>query len=195
MKHPLEDIEIPKVIATNRLELRLLNFEMAADFNSSIHASLAEFNPWFDWMHPTPPTLKETQEHALVNIKEQLNKEAFHFGMYLKGTNTMVGRISLDKDDPNIPAFNIGYWTHSAHVGNGYMTEALFEICDFSINHLKSRRVDIYHDSENLASKALIQKIVQKFGFEKLAVLKNKHRRKGDGSLRHDVYYSFTQGD
>lgn len=195
MNEPLKNVIIPKIIETERLELRLVTFEMAEDCNAAILASLAEFKPWFEWLHPKPPTLKDSQENLLSNIKEQINKEAFHFHGYLKGTETMVGRISLDKESPDIPSFNIGYWTHSAHAGNGYMTEMCNEICDFAINTLKSRRLEIYHDSENKASETLIKRLVKSHGFEKLGTLKNVLRRKHDSTLSHHVMYAFTQDD
>jgi ribosomal-protein-serine acetyltransferase len=195
MKNPLEHIKIPAVLETERLELRLLTMDMAQSLNDAIHASAEDFKPWFEWIHPKLPTLLDSQDICLTNIKEQVNKESFYFQIYMKGTETLVGRISLDKSDPCIPAFNIGYWVHSKHTGHGYMLEAAQKVCGFAINELKSKRLEIYYDTENLASEKIIMKLKKSFGFEKEGVAKNKLRRKYDGTLRHHVMYAFTAND
>lgn len=193
MESPLKDIQIPTVLKTERLELRLSTLDMAKDVNAAVHASAAEFQPWFCWMNPELPSIEDTMKNLLDCSIDQKAKKAFHFGIYLKDTDTLVGRISLDKYEPNVPAFNIGYWTHSAHTGKGYMSEAVDVFLDFAIHTLKSARLEIFHDVENIASKAVIQKMVDNWGFKHIGLCENRLRSNFDGTLRHHEYYCFTQ--
>lgn len=191
----MKDVDVPKVIASDRLELRLLTLAMADDLSKAIHASLEEFKPWFIWVHPKAPTLEETVEFTGNNIKGQENKEEFHYCIYLKGTNTMVGRVSLDKAKPDVPSFNIGYWLDSRHTGKGYMFEAASALVNMAWNELPVRRLEIYHDSENEASANIIDKLVKKFGFHFEGKEVNCMRRPFDGTLRTHIGYALTRSD
>ncbi|MEC8066525.1 MAG: GNAT family N-acetyltransferase [Pseudomonadota bacterium] len=188
-------ITAPAIIHTERLDLKLLTEDMARDMNDAITSSLKEFEPWFDWVHPKGPSLKDTEDFTKKNIEGQSKGEEFHYAVYLKGTNTLVARVSLDKNRPEVPSFNIGYWVHSHYTGNGYTTEATLAMVDATWNKLPIKKLEIYHDEENVASAVIIEKLVTKFGFEKLGLVKNALRRHSDNTLRHHVYYALTRDD
>lgn len=195
MMNLMKNVDVPTVVMSDRLELRLLTVDMAEDLNSAVHASLEEFKPWFVWVHPKAPTLEETIEFTGENIQGQENKEEFHYCIYLKGTNTMVGRVSLDKAKPDVPSFNIGYWLDSRYTGKGYMLEAASALVNMAWNELPVRRLEIYHDSENEASAKVIAKLVEKFGFHYEGEEVNCMRRPLDDTLRSHKGYALTRND
>lgn len=190
----MKNVNVPKVIKTERLELRLLDMTMVEDLSDSIHASLEEFKPWFVWVHPKAPSLKDTKEFTELNMKAQEAKEEFHYCIYTKDTNTFVGRVSLDKAQPKVPSYNIGYWLDSRHSGNGYMYEAVTALIKMGWNDLPTRRLEIYHDTQNTASEKIIKKLVSDFGFRFEAEIINALRHP-DGSLRSDMRYALTRSD
>lgn len=191
----MQNVEVPDVIKTQRLELRLLDLSMVPEMSAAIHASAKEFQPWFDWVHPTLPSLEDTMEFSCQNIKGQKAKEEFHYCIYEKTENVLVGRISFDKAKPTVPSYNIGYWMHSNYTGHGYMLEAAKGLINMAWNAWPVRRLEIYHDTYNHASAKIIQNLCNEFGFIKESESANCLRSLYDDTLRTHIGYTLTRGD
>ncbi len=194
MKNPLEVFDLPTFIKTERLELRFLHRGMVQDINNALMASSDALKPRFEWMHPTP-SLGDTTDYVTNMALEQYHRLSFHVGIYIKGTNEFVGMVSLNKLDPAVPAFTMGYWCDTAQAGNGYMSEAVLKMAEFAMIDLKANRVELSPDVTNVASIAIAEKLVANFGYEKLGEIKNCWRSPHNNRLCNCVRYVFTQNE
>ncbi len=90
-------------------------------------------------------------------------KKAFQFSICLNDTHEIIGGMSVSgihKRDKNA---ELGYWIGRKFWRNGYATEALKLILDFSFNKLKLHKVYARANEPNIGS----IKLMKKFGFKK----------------------------
>ena len=88
-----------------------------------------------------------------------------------------------------VPSFEIGYWIHTAHAGQGYVTEAARALAILAFDGLGSRRVEIRMVENNQRSRA----VAGRLGFEWEATLKS-HRRDNLGQLIGTRLYAMFDG-
>ena len=88
-----------------------------------------------------------------------------------------------------VPSFEIGYWIHTEHAGQGYATEAARALATLAFDELGSRRVEIRMNESNWRSRA----VAERLGFEWEATLKS-HRRDNSGKLSGTRVYSMFDG-
>ena len=62
-----------------------------------------------------------------------------------------IGRISIRATDSD-GLWNLGFWTHPEHQGQGYMTEAVERVLQFGFDELSATEIEACHASWNEAS-------------------------------------------
>lgn len=80
-----------------------------------------------------------------------------------KGTATIesienaefLGRITIRKTD-ELGVWDIGFWMHPEHQGNGYMSEAVQLIIDFGFTQLKANTIQACYALWNKASESVL---------------------------------------
>ncbi len=111
---------------------------------------------------------KETMKHIPVEInrnetKKKLNKmlenwKDFGYGIFavvLKEEDTFIGYCGFTKEKD---ATSFGYVFCSKYFGNGYGSEAVKAVLDYSFKILKLSNVVAYVSPENTASKKILSK-------------------------------------
>jgi ribosomal-protein-serine acetyltransferase len=176
-------IEIPDEVETDRLILRAPQPDDAPEINRAILASIEQLKPWMPWADPAPE-LDETEHYCRRSAARFLLREALDFRIHLKSSGVFVGSIGLQNIQWKIPRFEIGYWLHSSHTGQGYMTEAVKTIAWLAFTELQAVRVAIDTDSLNHRS----CRVAERAGFVLEGTLHN-HQRRLDGSLRDTCIY------
>ena len=74
-------------------------------------------------------------------------------------TDEIVGLINMfDILRGNFLSANIGYYVSAAHAGQGYMTEALNLVVDYSFDNLGLHRLEANIQPQNLKSRNLVQR-------------------------------------
>lgn len=174
------------------------HLKISNDMNTAIHASSNELSARFSWMHPKPPTLWD----SMMTYKQMAEKDekgkGYYFAVYVHNAmcgDTFIAFVSLEGQELCLPAYSIGYWCATPHAGKGFVTNAVYALCNFAIHTLKAKRIDLTPDVDNAPSINIADKLVKKFGFEYIGVKKNAWRHVQDDSLRHCAYYAFSQPD
>ncbi|MEQ9810857.1 GNAT family N-acetyltransferase [Streptococcus jiangjianxini] len=103
-----------------------------------------------------PHTSMEDSWRGLVlyNLKEPIGK----YGIVEKHSDRLIGNVSFkptDRDD----TLEIGYTLHQDYAGQGYMTEGASALKALAIHLPGIRYLTAVTNHENLASKAVLEKI------------------------------------
>ena len=104
-------------------------------------------------------TVSET-ESLLDDIDKTYKAQTgINWVICLKDTNTAIGNASVWKITAEHKKGEIGYALNSNYCGNGYMTEALMRIIDFSFNDLGLHRLEANVEPNNSNSIKLLEKL------------------------------------
>lgn len=109
-----------------------------------------------------------------MNIREAhikfLKRESLRFLIFHRETKDFIGSSSLHNIVWEIPKCEIGYWIHTKFSGNGYMTEAIYELTKLAMKNLKCRRIEVRCESTNIKSRS----IPKRLGFKLEGILRNE---------------------
>lgn len=162
-------INVPSILKTDRLLLRMPYPGDGQVVNDAIRASHAELSPWLKFAQEIP-TVEETE----INIREAHSKfllrENLRYLVFLKDTEEFVGSTGFHNINWDVPKLEIGYWMDTRFSKKGYMTEAVHRITESAFADLQCRRVEIRCESDNWSSRS----IPERLGFNL------------DGTLRYD---------
>jgi len=149
--------EIPYQFETERL---LIRGSLPGDgevVRTAVIESQPELKPWMPWA-VTVASAEEYEVRVREGQVKYLAREDFWLLLFSQGTDTLIGCSGLHNANWAVPSFEIGYWLHSRHTGQGYMTEAVLGICDFAFTRLGANRLFIRCDSENKRSAAVARR-------------------------------------
>lgn len=182
-------LDVPLKLETERLILRAPHQTGDGNIvNEAIRESFNELRAWLPFAQKIP-SVEETEinlRNAHINF---LKRDSFRFLIFHKCTNDFIGSTSLQSIDWDIPKCEIGYWVNTKFSGNGYMTEAVKELTNFGLNHIKFRRIEIRIESTNLKSRA----IPEKLGFVLEGTLRNEDLSADGRKLTDTCFYSIIK--
>lgn len=182
-------LDVPERLETERLELRAVTSGSGARTNAAVVASIQEIAKYMPWANSTP-AVNDTEEWCRGAHAAFIKREHFQYHFYLKGTDTFVGSVGLFNIHWDVPKGEIGYWLHTDHSGQGFMTEAVRAIVKLSFEQLKFERLEIRCETGNERS----ARVAQRCGFKLEATLRH-YARATDGALRDDLLYSLLPSD
>lgn len=168
------------ILETKRLFLRPVELADAEDMYE--YASDEETTRFVFKRHES---LQDTCENiARVFISNPIG----NYGICLKETGKLIGTIDLRVDEVNSKA-EMGYTLNKAYWGQGYTTEAGRKLVQLAFEKLNLNRVEAKHDSRNLAS----GRVMEKLGMVKEAVLRDSHMM--DAEVTTLIVYGITKTD
>jgi [ribosomal protein S5]-alanine N-acetyltransferase len=139
----------------------LLRRPIASDLSHVFAATrFAGFN---DGMPGDPPaTIDELEEGLLESWREW--DEGITYGMTIAdlAENSLRGRVGIRKTS-RADVWNLGFWTHPEHQGQGYMTEAVSAILVFGFEELAADRIEASYALWNKSSRRVLEKVGMKF--------------------------------
>ena len=134
-----------------------------------------------------PNPYKTENAISFINFsKENWNKEnqEWCFAIFKKDTKEFIGNIGIKPSKENNIISNLGYWLGEEYWNNGYISEAIKAICDFSFKELQVRKILATVYSPNEAS----QKALLKANF-KIEGIRTKNRILQDGKIVDDILF------
>ncbi|MEI5906767.1 GNAT family N-acetyltransferase [Bacillus spongiae] len=152
-------LDIPLQIETERLILRAPH--QSGDgmiVNKAIKNSINELKEWLPFAQRVP-AVEETEMNLREAHMKFLKRDSFRFLIFHKNTNDFIGTASLQGIDWDIPKCEIGYWMNTTYTGKGYMTEAVKELINLGLNHIKFKRMEIRCESTNVKSRSIPEKL------------------------------------
>jgi RimJ/RimL family protein N-acetyltransferase len=149
--------EIPYTFDTERLTIRGPLPGDGVRVRTAVLESQVELKPWMPFAVNVP-----TEEAYEIRVRETqlkyLGRKDFWLLIFLKDTDTLIGSSGLHDANWAVPSFEIGYWLHTKHTGQGYMTEAVKGICQFAFTYFNAQRLVIRCDSKNERSAAVARR-------------------------------------
>ena len=97
----------------------------------------------------------------------------------------VVGSGGLHRPRWTVPAFELGFWGRSSHVGRGLFSEAANGLANYAFANFGAKRVEAICDDLNERS----IRVCERIGMQLEGVLRQE-RRASDGSLRNTRIYS-----
>ncbi len=126
-----------------------------------------------------------------TNILKRASGEKYTFTVVDKLQNKIIGSTSLHNIFPQHRKVEIGWtWYDPAYWGSGYNTECKLLLLTYCFEVLKTVRVQLVTDENNLRSRGAIQKIGGKF-----EGVHRKERIKSDGNFRNTAMFSITDDE
>lgn len=175
-------LDVPFQIETERLLLRApRNSGDGKIVNEAIKDSFKELKPWLPFAQKLPG-VEETEENLREAHANFIERVSFRFLIFPKDSKDLIGIISFESVNWDIPKCEIGYWINTKFSGYGYITEAAKELTNFGLNKIRFKRIEIRCESENLKSRSIPEKI----GYELEGILKNDDLS-ADGSKLTDT--------
>lgn len=173
--------DVPQQLETERLLIRCPQPGDGAALYDAIVASKDHLAAWLTWANWPNISLKRAEASILRNRDRYLKGEDMTMLIFLKGTEELVGGSGLHNPDWQVPKFEIGYWQHVAHGGQGYMTEAVNAIAELAFSQLGAKRLQLECYPHNARSIG----VAQRCRFQLEARLANYRRHHQTGEL-HD---------
>ncbi|MCC5802307.1 GNAT family N-acetyltransferase [Rossellomorea vietnamensis] len=162
-------IDVPTMIETERLVLRMPQPGDGRAVNAAIKASLTELQPWLGFARSNP-SVEETETNTREANAKFITRESLRYLIFLKDTDEFVGSTGFHNIDWSVRKFEIGYWIDTRMSGNGYMAEAVGKLTELALNELNGKRVEIRCESTNDKSRA----VPERLGYELEGILRNE---------------------
>lgn len=107
------------------------------------------------------PTEQAAEEDCRKHHAEFILRDFIRYIIIEKSTNTVVGRCAFPSFQVNwvIPQFGVSYFIRRSQRAKGYATEAAHAMTLLAFQILNARKVEIYCDDENAASRRIPEKI------------------------------------
>ncbi len=153
--------DCPETLETARLILRCPRPGDGPELYAATAESLAELRPWLPWALGEP-SVEASEAFARRAQVDFLAREDLTWLLTLRETGQLLGVISLQSIQWDVPKFEIGYWLRTSCTGQGYMAEAAAAVAELAFGTFGARRVEIRCDSRNSRSAA----VARRLGFE-----------------------------
>ena len=115
----------------------------------------------------------EKAKAYIVKINNLIQqKECLYWAISSKKDNRFIGSVCLWNFDPENEIVEIGYEMLSEFQGNGFMSEALKAVIEFTFNTMEAKIITAFPSSDNSTSVNLLKKL--HFNFENKPY-NNKH--------------------
>jgi [ribosomal protein S5]-alanine N-acetyltransferase len=130
------------------------------------------FNDGMWW--EAPETVAELEKPLQNNLLAWEEGTACTFTIIDRHSKEFIGRIVIRQDSKIENVWNLGFWTHPKHQGQGYMTESAQAVLKFGFNALGATCIEAGYAVWNDGSKRVLEKIGMRFseytpqGFQKL---------------------------
>lgn len=181
-------LDFPEEFQSDRLIIRAPLWGDGKAVHEAVRDSIDELKPWLPWAQ-TVPTVEEAEARARLSRLEFLERKDLRLMLVYKESGRMIGGSGLHRINWDARRFEIGYWVHSAFAGQGYVTEAVNAITNYSIRELQANRIEIRCDARNTGS----ANVAKRAGFTLEGILRSESRSI-DGSLCDTMVFAKVRG-
>ena len=179
-------IDIPEDIETERLLLSAPKAGWGEKLYPALIDGFEDYVKWLSWPDQKP-TVMTVEEDCRRHHADFILRNFIRYLIVDKETQQVLGRCGFPplQSHWHIPQFGISYFLRKSFRGQGFATEASHALAVVAFKILRAQKVEIYCDSDNIAS----ARIPQKLNFELEYTQKGGWLRE-DGSLAALQTYS-----
>ena len=142
--------ELVKIRCYDPIDVALL-FEAARE-------SVTEVSRWLPWCHPEY-SMEESLEWILKCRRFWDDGLEYHFAVFDRDTETLVGGVGLNQLDVTNRLANLGYWVRTAWTRRGVATAAAQLAVRFGFEELGLIRLEVTVGLRNTASQRVAEKV------------------------------------
>ncbi len=151
-------ISLDLTIETSRCRLRHSTVE---DLPAIFEATTSpRFHAGMD--SEAPARLEDLYEPLQENLLAWQEGKLYSFTIAARDSDNLLGRIGINKNRRE-GIWNLGFWTHPAHQGKGYMTESVIAIVSFGFERLDATQIEASYALWNKSSKRVLEKVGMRF--------------------------------
>ncbi|MCG6345246.1 GNAT family N-acetyltransferase [Vibrio fluvialis] len=140
-------------IITQRLQLRLITLDEAAEFADCVRHS-PSLHQWVDWCYAQFST-QEAERFILATRLNWVKADSYGFGVFDKKQQQLVGMVAINEFYHTFNMASLGYWVAETYQHQGMGKEALSALIEFCFSRLELTRLEIVCDPDNAASQRL----------------------------------------
>jgi RimJ/RimL family protein N-acetyltransferase len=177
-------LDVPEVVATERLTLEAVRPGRGAEINVAVCESHEELKRWMPWAKE-PQSPEDSEGHCRVMQARWFAREELDYCFVRRSDGLLVGKGGLHTIDWSLPKFEIGYWIRTSCARQGFATEAATALAEMARRALGAVRIEIGTDARNTPSR----KVAEKAGFE-LEGIHRRSRRDVAGELADSCMYA-----
>ena len=126
----------------------------------AVTASIEHLRPRMPWIAFEPQTVQQRREFLEGWVNAWIRREEFNYGLF--SGESLVGSTGLHVRS-GVGTLEIGYWVHVDHVNKGLATLAARTMLEAAFGMACVEAVEIVHDSTNLASRRVPEKLGFRF--------------------------------
>ncbi len=153
------EISLDTILKTPKLSLRAVDF---TDVDLVWEATRFDgFNDGMTW--DPPETREDIVRITERNLEHWKQGKDYVFTIELLNPVCAIGRVGLHKEsEPD--TWNIGFWIHPDHWGNGYAGEASRSVLQFGFEAIGAGKIVTAHAVWNTRS----QRVIESLGFHRV---------------------------
>jgi RimJ/RimL family protein N-acetyltransferase len=180
-------LNIPESIETQRMTLRCPRAGDGRAIYEATVESIDALRPWMPWVREEL-SVERSEKSVRVALAKWILREDLRFSMHDKHTGRFIGGTGLHRPSWDDGRFEIGYWIRSSEANNGYVTEAVRALTDWTFDVLQAQRIEIRMDARNERS----WRVAERAGYTLEGELV-KDRRALDGVQSNTRIYARVQ--
>jgi hypothetical protein len=181
---------LPEQFETERLTVRCVRPEDSVAVCEALYDSIAalrQFPASLPWALEEP-SIDRAESFCCGGRVNFIMRRDFHFLIFLRDGQTLVGCCSLNRPDWTVPAIDIGWWGRTPYLGNGFVSEAVGGLLQFAFKQLGVYRVAAFVDDLNQKS----IRVCERTGMMLEGRLRHE-RADPDGTLRNTRVYAMVR--
>lgn len=156
-------LDLPYHIETERLTLQVPSAGFGDRLLRAVEDGFEDYVRWLNWPDKCP-SAEELEIDCRKHHAEFISRDIIRYLIIEKQTQEVIGRCAFPPQQANwaIPQFGISYFIRRSQRQRGYATEAVKAMMKIGFEKLNARKLEIFCDDENIASR----KIPEKLGFK-----------------------------
>ncbi len=145
-----------ELIVDNKIKLRQLIQEDAADIFAAINSQREYLGKWLPFVEQTKSVF-DTQ--SFVDSIIDLPKDKMEYTFTIRIDGSLAGLIGFKSTDRANRKTEIGYWLSESFQGRGIITKSVKRLCEFAFQELNMNRIQIKCAVGNSASIAVPERL------------------------------------
>ena len=143
----------------NEIKLALVQESFAPMYVELVKENFTYLKQWLTW----PPHCQNEQDFASFirkSLHDYADGKSMVCGIFFN--EKLVGNVSFNTINHRLKKVEIGYWLAESVQGNGIMTRVCKKLIEIAFNELEMHKVEISAATENVASRAVCERLGMK---------------------------------
>jgi ribosomal-protein-serine acetyltransferase len=154
-----KELQLFSLEVDNEIKLSLVQKSFAPIYAQLVQENLPYLEQWLAW----PPHCKIEQDFSSFiskSLHDYADGKSMVCGIFYN--EVLFGNVSFNTINNELKKVEIGYWLTASAQGNGIITRVCKKLIEIAFDELKMQKVEISVATENLASRAVCERLGMK---------------------------------